>query len=405
MTAGCTPGARIATFLLTCILAASALHVVRAQGAAGNNSLPAVPPEVVLRPDVVPYDLEASHQKLDKTNQPFLREPALGPESVFRRVLRFGKDTNNAVALIWDRPNGKLYFDLNRNLDLTDDPTGVFTATNKGHFTQYFTNVALPLKTAGGFYPAILNLRLSSDREGNYVQAQLGSRILWQAKVASGGAEWQVAVLDEVFDPQGPAAGKFLLLRPWAERTNYVSLRSGGSGLVPFPDQLFWVGQAFHLERRFDTGGEAPVCKLEFTPRQPPLTDLKLSGESVYYAVLGATNGYTVVMREPPGTVNIPKGIYAVNTVWLKKGEAKAWLQPEPPLVINATVATNSSLGGPLTNLVILNRSGRKLQMYYQLRGADGRAYRLAQVDRTKPPEFTVYRGGKKVLSGKFEFG
>jgi hypothetical protein len=37
--------------------------------------------------------------------------------------------------------------------------------------------------------------------------------------------------------------------------------------------------------------------------------------------------------------------------------------------------------------------------------GADGGSYRLTQEDRAKPPEFTVYRGGKKVESGKFEFG
>ena len=43
--------------------------------------------------------------------------------------------------------------------------------------------------------------------------------------------------------------------------------------------------------------------------------------------------------------------------------------------------------------------------MNYRLKGADGGSYRLAQQDRSKPPEFTVYHGGKKVLSGKFEFG
>jgi hypothetical protein len=59
----------------------------------------------------------------------------------------------------------------------------------------------------------------------------------------------------------------------------------------------------------------------------------------------------------------------------------------------------------PLTNSVTLERSGRKLNMNYQLLGADGGAYRLAQVDRTTPPEFTVFRGGKKVMAGKFEFG
>jgi len=73
--------------------------------------------------------------------------------------------------------------------------------------------------------------------------------------------------------------------------------------------------------------------------------------------------------------------------------------------VVKATVATNLVLGGPLTNSVTLTRQGRKLNMNYQLVGADGGSYRLAQQDRAKPPDFTVYHGGKKVLSGMFAFG
>jgi hypothetical protein len=52
-----------------------------------------------------------------------------------------------------------------------------------------------------------------------------------------------------------------------------------------------------------------------------------------------------------------------------------------------------------------LTRYGRKLNMNYRLVGADGGAYRLAQQDRAKPPDFTAYHGGKKVLSGMFAFG
>ena len=43
--------------------------------------------------------------------------------------------------------------------------------------------------------------------------------------------------------------------------------------------------------------------------------------------------------------------------------------------------------------------------MNYQLRGADGMYYQMAGQDRARPPEFTVYYGGKKALAGKFEFG
>lgn len=387
------------------VLGALALRLATAQGTASNGGLPVVPREVVLRQQVLPYELESVNWNVDKTNTPFLKEPDLSQQNVFRGLLRFGKqDTNNAIALIWDQPKSKLYLDLNHNLDLTDDPAGVFSSTNHGP-EQRFANVTVLLKTAAGVHPAILGLRLWPDRAGRRIQMQLDSRSLWQAKVGPPGEEWQVAALDDPFSPEGPAFAKFLLLRPWAARTNRLYLRSPTTGILGFPDRLFWLGQAFHLERRFETEGGTPVCKLEFTPQQPLLTELRLSGESLCYAVLRASNGYMAVLCGPPGTLKVPQAVYTVSAAWLNKGAATAYRLADEPLLINATAPTNVVLGGPLTNAVILTRQGRKLNMSYQLVGADGGSYHLAQEDRGKPPEFTVYHSGKKVQSGTFEFG
>jgi hypothetical protein len=228
---------------------------------------------------------------------------------------------------------------------------------------------------------------------------------MWQAKAGRPGDEWQVAVLDDPLNADDPRVAKFLLLRPWTARMSSLYAADGASDTFSFPDQLFWLGQAFHLERRFETQNGNPVCKLELSPQQPPLTEVKLSGESLYYAVLCATNGYTVLLRESPGTVKVPQGVYTVRTIRLKKGAVEAFRLPYQPLLINAMAPTNLVLGGPLTNSVVLTRQGRKLNMNYRLVGADGGSYHLAQPDRSIPPEFAVFRGGKKVQSGKFEFG
>jgi hypothetical protein len=390
--------------MLAWVLSALTLRSAPAQGVAGSSFLPVVPHEVVLRPEVVPYELEGFNQNLAKPNKPFLKEPETSPHHVFRGMLQFGQDTNNPIALIWDQPKQKLYLDLNRNLDLTDDVRGTFSSTNKG-FQQTFANVTVPAKAAAGFQPVRLDMHCYTDANASWATTRLISQSLWQAKVTIGGQDWQVAALDNLFGQEGPAAAKFLLLRPWAARTNRVSLYDPISGIVPFPGRLFWLGRAFQLERHFDTAGATPVCKLEFIPQQPPLAELKLSGEFVYYTVLRDTNGYTAVLREPQGTVQVPQGVYTVSAIWLKKGAAEAFQLSYEPMVLKTATATNLILGGPLTNWVVLERAGRKLQMYYQLRGADGRYYRLAEQDRAKPPEFAVYYGGKKALTGKFEFG
>ena len=114
---------------------------------------PVVPPELVLHPQAVPYNLETVYWPLDSTNTPFLKEPELSKQGVFRGWLRFGKkDTNNAIALVWDQPKRRLYLDQNRNLDLTDDLAGVFSSTNKG-VQQTFTNVTVPDEDGGGPSP------------------------------------------------------------------------------------------------------------------------------------------------------------------------------------------------------------------------------------------------------------
>jgi hypothetical protein len=404
MTAGCRTSAGLKTFMVTWFLGALALRTAPTQGVAGSNELTDFPREVVLRPEVVPYELEALHHDLAKPTKPFRKEPETSQHHVYRSLLHVGQDTNNPIALIWDQPRQKLYLDLNRNLDLTDEASAAFSSTNNG-YQQTFVNVTVPVKTAAGLHPVIFDFHCYSEASASWASTRLVSHSLWQAKVTIGGQEWQVAALDDLSGREGPAAAKFLLLRPWAARTNRVSLYDPSSGIVPFPGRLFWLGRAYQLERRFDTSSATPVCNLEFTPQQPPLTELRLSGEFVYYTVLRDTNGYTAVLREPQGTVQVPKGVYTVNAAWLKNGPAEAFQLTYEPMVLKTTTATNLILGGPLTNWVVLKRAGRKLQMNYQLRGADGRYYRLAEQDRTKPPEFTVFCGGKKALSGKFEFG
>jgi hypothetical protein len=361
--------------------------------------------ELVLRQQTVPYVLASLNPTFDTTNAPFLKEPELSKQGVFRGVMRFGKqDTQNAIALLWDQPKSKLYLDLNGNLDLTDDPAGAFSSSNKGG-QQDFTNVIVLLRAAEGLHPAIMNMRLWSDAVGHKLHGLLEMHSLWEAKVGPSGEEWQVAALDDPFNPQGPAFAKFLLLRPWTARTNRMYLQDLKSGVVPFPEQLFWLGEAFRLERRFDSQEGMPVCELQFTPQQPPLTEVKLSGESLYYAVLQDPKGYTAVLRQLPGSLKIPSGRYSASAVWLKKGAAEAFRFANEPSLLNATAPTNLALGGPLMNSVTFAREGRKLRLNYRLLGADGGGYWLVQIDQPKPPEFTVYRGGKKVLSGQFVFG
>src|ERR1035438_1636697 len=61
---------------------------------------------------------------IDMTTQtaPFKKEPAVASGKTIRGVLNFG-GPSNAIPFLWQCAAGKLYLDLNRNHDLTDDPS------------------------------------------------------------------------------------------------------------------------------------------------------------------------------------------------------------------------------------------------------------------------------------------
>jgi len=151
--------------------------------------------------------------------------------------------------------------------------------------------------------------------------------------------------------------------------------------------------------------GDSTICTLDFTPQQPPLSELHISGEFLDRAVLASSNGYTVVLAEPRGPVRIPQGDYTLIAAWLKKGPVEAFRTFNQPVSVKAPSASSLLLGGPLTNSVSLARHRKDLVLAYSLLGADGGSYRLAQQDAEKPPEFTIWRGGAKVDSGKFRYG
>jgi hypothetical protein len=79
--------------------------------------------------------------------------------------------------------------------------------------------------------------------------------------------------------------------------------------------------------------------------------------------------------------------------------------QPAIEVVANGANAPVLAAGGPLTNSVGVQRQGRSLSLNYQLLGADGAPYQLMSQNRTDPPRFVVYKKGKQIHSGRFEFG
>jgi hypothetical protein len=357
----------------------------------------------------VNYSLGSWTVPIVAQSTPFKKEPAMERGKLLRGSFRFGSDNSNSVAFVWERAAGKLYLDLNRNLDLTDDPAGVFVK-RKRSAPNYaaFTNIHLLFKTASGNRQFLADLNLWDDGRRHSCSAALHS--LWQSKMILGGREWEVGIVGNPFDGSlRSRTSRYLLLRPWSARDEPFSTDSETLETFPLPQKLFFHNHAYQLDCTDASEGDKSRLKLRFSEEHPAFGELKITGDSVQRAIL-QDGPYLVVIDQPESVVKVPVGKYNQPEVLLKQGEIQAYhdsspLQQRKWIMIDEKRPAELQVGGPLTNSVSLNRRGRQLDLDYRLVGAGGEVYHLVRQDRTKPPEFAIYKGSKKIASGKFEFG
>ncbi len=356
------------------------------------------------------YDVSHWGLSLATQSASFKKEPDLGVRKVVRGTMKFGSSTEQFLPFIWDQTGGKLYLDLNRNQDLTDDPTGVRSCSQPARYSnryQTFTNVHLAFKTPMGSHNLLADLNLHYYRQ---LGGGISSRSYWSGKVSLQGREWQLGIVEDPSGTPGSPEGGYLLLRPWAARAQSFSLQDGSLDGFRFCRDLFFGGEAYRLDYAYLEQDGKPRYRIDIKAQRAELGELKLAGKFIKRLVL--TGGkFATVLDQPEAVVKVPVGTYRQCQVQLAQGGAEAFREssrygasPEDKgTTVTATKPAVLTVGGPLTNSVTVNRSGRSLNLAYELLGAGGETYQL--LGARQRPEFAAYRAGKKVASGKFEFG
>jgi len=343
----------------------------------------------------------------------FKREPVSDKATLRRGRLNFQSTNVPPLPFLWDYAAGKLYLDLNRNEDLTDDPAGVFSSAFRTFLSSSyrhgeFTNVHLTFPTATGQQPSLLTLNLFEYR--GQLSASAGVRSFWSGKVLLAGREWQVGVIDDLPARRGDASKGHLLLRPWEDRNEAFSVNDNSPSAFPFAENLFVQTRSYAVDCKRFKQGEELRCELTFQGQPAELGEVRLGGQFIQRLQL-RDGPCLVVLDAPADTVRVPVGRYGEQLVRLGQGRMVA--HPErptfgaksEPLTVSADKPATMVAGGPLTNSVTMTRRGGQLVLNYHLVGAGGRTYQLAATDRSKPPLFAVFQGDKKIASGKFEFG
>src|ERR1019366_163467 len=178
---------------------------------------------------------------------PFKNEPAAAAGKVFRGVLNFGGDSSNSISFVWQRDAGKLFLDLNRNQDLTDDSAGVFSVrgTKPANY-QSFAGVHLPLNTAAGRGRVLADINFWDY--GSRPNCNLAVRSFWQGKVTLQGRDWQAGIVQNSLNQSGSFENGRVLLRSLGKRNQSFNAYDGSLAAVPFSRKLFVDGHAYQLD-------------------------------------------------------------------------------------------------------------------------------------------------------------
>ncbi len=313
----------------------------------------------------------------------FTKEPGYVGRKVVRRALPIGPEKQDFIGLAWDREGQKLYLDLNCNLDLTDDPDGVYETTgSRGVLEANDVRIEVRREEAPVFYRVWLHIT-GEDRVG------FAARSGWMADLKIDNETYVLAIADNL-DGRLDAQDSLVF---------HTALQAGSRGGTPLPEKLFAGGRAFRLALAFGCEDQTTVVKAVLTETEASYGELHLIGEGITLLSLAGTCAVTLDHPEP--LIKLPVGPYTIEFLELEAHSHRSYVRET--FTIQESVPTSLKMGGPLVRKVTATQQGRLMTLVHELQDGDGRVY-IAR-ERGQEPGFATYRGDQKLASGVFEYG
>jgi len=328
----------------------------------------------------------------------FKQEPDFGEREVVRGAVITERGGEGFIGFAWDEAEAKLYLDLNRNLDLTDDPSGVFESDGPP-FYQVFKDI--PLAT-GGTPPRryLVNMRFWG-RQRRRGSCSVSVRSGWRGEIDLAGQRWLMAVVDDV-DSSISTTDAFAFQR--LGRTGEAAPIPSDSEKLDATRKLFLGEESYDLAFEFVPGAEDTLLAVTFTTVDAPTGELRLEGTHIERIVLKGDR--TAILDRPGSSSTVAAGSYGHVTAFVSSPEGKERYQADVGrFSVRAGGTTDLKIGAPLDNTVKIKRSGRSLELAYALKGVGGRSYERLAPSGCLAPQFTVSQGGHEVFSGTFEYG
>jgi len=299
------------------------------------------------------------------------------------------------MLFVWDISKGKLYLDLNNNLDLTDDANGVFSSEagspdnfDKMQVERQFGDVRVPYVISAYMYSS------------TYYQFTVRSGFEGEAKL--GGKSRRISFADNMDGMDGiTGTGDYFAItsadsnfRPPVDNLNFFE-----------PNEVFLDGRNWTVSYEFATVDGQACVRARFKEAPKETGKVRIEGKFIRYLTLRDGRSITV-FENPEGEVAVPVGKQTLGQIFLDGGKSVLFERNRysyEQLEVKKNETTTLKVGGPLNNSAEVKRVGRVLQFSYKLVGADGKEY--TSRNRENTPKFAVYRGDKEIGSGTFRFG
>jgi len=318
----------------------------------------------------------------------FRKEPEYEGQKIIRGALfNKGAKSPDFVGFAWDAKGGKLYVDLNQDLDLTNDPGSPFAAPMRNGRCHASVNLEvirdeIPLSYCVDFY---LNY-------GGHWNAVVRSG--WTGRVSLHGRDYRLCVMDDINGMQTDQDE--ISVTPWMDepgepRSNPLYLSSSQH----FYHQGRRYAITFSFEPHEKTG--AVLARLTEVPVDLAWLDIEQEGVSQ----LDLWSGPVVVRLEDPGArEQVPVGTYTRLETVLEQGINGAL---DLNLRVTSDVSSTLRLGRPVKPRVDMYIDGPFLTLSFAMEGVGGEKYESP--DRWRWPQFRIYKGNKPIVSGDFEYG
>jgi len=337
----------------------------------------------------------------------FKKEPDFGDHKIVRGALPFARDKKDYLCFAWDFTEQMLYLDLNRNLDLTDDPTGVIANRGESKWRPDFGNIRIQSDQPQAAIPYTVRLNLVTYNRFQQVFCNVSVRSGWQGDIELYGKKWQMSVVDNLDGVIGEE--DIFTIRPY-EGGDKDPVSFGNSDRLYVPREFFLDGHAYDLA--FDFGSQRKKSELiaSFTEARPPMGEVRLDGRFVKRLSLRESEkkgSPLVILDLPDKNVFIPTRTYRIQRIFLDGGEKQGlfWADGNEEISVAKGELFVLKMGGPLNHSVKARRYERNLSLDYTLVGIGSERYIQLKADRKNPPTFAIYHGDNTIVSGSFKYG